>query len=68
MKACCLATVLGNEKILTFFAVSFFLFSLYLLPLTLPVGRPLDLHLYYRAEDAYQLIKSYGEYNRLTTI
>ncbi|NQY86741.1 MAG: hypothetical protein HRT51_03170 [Colwellia sp.] len=54
----------ATQKTLVVFAIGYIIFPVYLLPQILPEGRPLDLHLYYSAEDAYNLIKSYGEYNR----
>jgi len=55
----------ATKKVLAFFAISYAVFPVFLLPLILPEGKPLDLHLYYSAVDAYNLIASYGEYNRM---
>jgi len=52
------------KKILFILALGYLIFPFYLLPQILPEGRILDLHLYYSAEYAYDLIKSYGDYNR----
>jgi len=57
-----------TKKILCLFLLVYLSFPLYLLPQILPVGRPLDLHLYYTPMQADTLIASYGVENRLAYI
>ncbi|MEW6981717.1 hypothetical protein AAD001_03575 [Colwelliaceae bacterium 6471] len=54
----------ATPKVLIILTIVYFIFPLYLLPMILPEGRPLDLHLYYSADEAFKLIASYGEENR----
>jgi len=58
----------ATKKVLLVFVLVYFLFPFYFLPQILPEGKPLDLHIYYSATDAYRLLSSYSEAGRASYI